>query len=370
MNLNIVCDYASIYSGNFIPSVLFFANSIKQSNKIVFSFPNDAKERKWIHDIKKSGFNIYFFSREKRRFSKDLRAICRQEEINFVYFHFVSPALGKTVFLFRNIKLCFHIHSDFSSGRKVPLFRRIKDGFFDKCIKTNSIYIYVSKDLCIKSKAKYKYHVPNGLVADRHNLVSSHSDTKQFDQISNSLAKLNHPVFLAFAWSPFVKGIDVLVSAFNELLKTSNASLVLVHGKDDGKNKLIDFLHSNNLFDFNNILFVPPIEDVAAYYNNCSFFVSSSRSEGFSYSLLEAISYNKTVIVSDIPGTSWSNDFRSVIQFRSNDSDSLKNAMMTAINSKISDEDILYNRTLLRGYSIEQWNSNILECLSNQGIKL
>ena len=370
MNLNIVCDYSSVYSGSFIASILLFTDSIKDSNNIIFSFPVDAKNRDWIQNIKNKGFKTYFFSREKRKMSKELRKICKQENTDLAYFHFVSPALGKAIFFFSKIKLCFHIHSDFSGGRKQHLLRRLKDNFFDRFVKRESIYFYVSKDLFSRSKVKNKYYIPNGLMINKDNFVSLPSNKKQYEVNENRTVNLKSPIFLAFAWSPFVKGIDILVAAFTELLKTTNAYLFLVHGKNDGKDKLIDFLHSKNLFDFHNIVFVPPIENVCEYYMKCSCFVSSSRSEGFSYSVLEAISLHKTIIVSDIPGTSWSHAFKNVLVFSSTDVLSLKNAMLNAIGTIVSGDDIAYNNSLLKEYSAEKWNANVIRCFSDQGIKL
>ena len=370
MNINIVCDYASMYSGNFIPSILFFANSISSSNNIIFSFPIDAKNRDWIQAIKNSGYCVDFFSRKKRMMYKDLRAICKRQKVDIVYFHFVSPALGKSIFFFSKTKLFFHIHSDFSAGKKAWPLRQFKDSFFNRFIKTSSVYIYVSQALFSKSKAKIKYYIPNGLVTNKDKDVFLGNHRKQDDNGVNMIANLESPVFLAFAWSPFVKGIDILVTAFSELLKTTNAYLVLVHGKNNGKEDLINFLHSNKIFDFRNIIFVPPIEEVYRYYDKCFCFVSSSRSEGFSYSVLEAISKNKSVIVSDIPGTSWAHSFKSVIVFSNGDAKSLKNAMNEAINTTISEQDVSYNASMLKEYSIDKWNSEVLGCFFNQGIKL
>ena len=114
MNVGIICDYAAVYSGNFILSVLHFASSIKDKNEVIFCFPRESQCREWIKTIKEKGYKVSFFSRKKLNFILDIRKICRENNINLAYFHFVSPALGKTALLFKSTKCCFHIHSDFS----------------------------------------------------------------------------------------------------------------------------------------------------------------------------------------------------------------------------------------------------------------
>ena len=368
MNINIVCDYASIYSGNFIYSILYFADSIRNHNKIVFSFPNEANGREWIGLIKSKWFKVYFFSRTKKEFLRDIKDITKKESTNFVYYHFVSPALGKTAFLFKRIKLCFHIHSDFSAGKKYSFLRRIKDYYFDRFVKRKSIYLYVSSDLFSKSCVPIKFYIPNGLVKNKLDAKSLTSYIK--DEDGNLIDKNKYPIFLSFAWSPYIKGIDVLVQAFNDFSKTTKGFLVLVHAKDNGKNELINYLKFHHINNFKNIIFVPPIEDITNYYSCCSCFISASRSEGFSYSVLEAISLDKTVIVSNIPGTLWSQEFKSVIVFESENSHSLKIAMDKSIEYKMNEDDKKYNLLLIDKYTIEKWSNNVITSLKKGGIVL
>lgn len=356
MNVGIISDYAAVYSGNFISSILSIADSIKEKNNVIFCFPCEAESREWIQFIKDKGYKVFFFSRKKINFIFGIRRICRKNHVNFAYFHFVSPALGKTTLLFKKTKACFHIHSDFSGGKPLRRLQKIKDTFFDKIVKRKSIYIFVSKDLYDKSFARIKYHIPNGLfkktlpVIDKEDVFLSEADSR-------------YPVFLSFAWSPFVKGIDILCKAFKSYLETNKGILMLVYGKNGGEKNLKDFLNKQGINDFKNIVFLPPIEDVATYYKKASCFISSSRSEGFSYSVLEAISYNKSVIVSDISGTSWSMKFRGVISFKSEDSVSLKKAMTEASRHSLDKIEIAENTSLLKEYSGERWSSLVLNVL-------
>ena len=362
MNISIVCDYASIYSGNFIPSVFYFADSIKKNNNVIFLFPNEAKDREWLKKIKDEGFDVLLFSRKKKEFIADIRLASKKTKPDLVYYHFVSPALGKIPFLFKKTRLCFHIHSDFDGGKKPSVFVSLKNNFFDFFIKRKSIYFYVSTDLMSKSKAKIKYHIPNGLV--KYKFCTSCNDAKL-----STISKLEEPVFLAFAWSPYVKGIDVLCKAFNKFSQSHKSTLLLVYRKDGGKKELTSFLESNGI-SLQNITMLPPVENVNYYYSKCNCFVSSSRSEGFSYSVLEAISLDKTVIISDIPGTVWANEFNYVISFKTENVDSLVEAMEKATYLEHSKNENKKNSKLLQNYSIEKWFKDINFAFTERGLKL
>ena len=367
MNINIVCDYASIYSGNFIPSVVYFAEMAKENNNVVFLFPNDAKEREWVNYIKSLGFDVFFFSRNKKEFIKNLKFISQKTNPDLIYYHFVSPALGKIPFLFKKTRLCFHIHSDFNGGKKPSLLTRFKEFFFDHFVKTNSLYFFVSADLLSKSGAKIKYHIPNGLVKDRHCFVNGESLIKE--RIMTELNNLREPIFLAFAWSPFIKGIDILCKAFNNFTKKNNATLLLVYRKDDGKNELLSFLKSNDIA-LDNIVLLPPTEDVDLYYSKCTCFVSSSRSEGFSYSVLESIALNKNIIISDIPGTAWAKDFNYVVLFENENVNSLEEAMNRVSHLQKTNDKNKQNEIMLQSYSIENWFGRIKFAFEERGLIL
>ena len=56
--------------------------------------------------------------------------------------------------------------------------------------------------------------------------------------------KDSHTVFLMFAWSPYIKGVDVAVKAFLNLTEEEKEKVrfIIVHGRGDGYLKCIDYL--------------------------------------------------------------------------------------------------------------------------------
>ena len=363
-NIGIVCDYSSVYSGNFISSILALGLKLGENNQITFLFPIKARTRKWINEFSKHNFNVVYFRERKKDFIYDVKKAYKIYSLNLIYFHFVSPVLGKMALLFKSVDLCFHIHSDFNGGKPARITTRIKLFIFDKFIKRKSVYIFVSEDLFKHSHATIKYYIPNALARAGSLAKKSiiYDEKLEIPHFNESL-----PVFLAFAWSPYIKGIDVLCKAFNIFNSKINSALLLVHRKENGKDELISFLNNNHI-DMTNIYLLPPAEDVAMYYSLCSCFVSSSRSEGFSYSVLEAIFLKKNVIISNIPGTKWAKNFKYVYEYECENIQSLEKIMEQASVIKRNPLDEMFNAELLKKYDISIWIEKICSAFERQKI--
>lgn len=355
MAICIVCDYAAIYEGNFIPSLFELASKINEE-KIIFCFPEQAKERKWIKKITDSGYKVFYFSRKKYFFLKDLRLICKSNAVNIIYTHFISQGLAKSIFPFsRRIKLVIHVHSDFSSNIKLPLKRRTIDYFFDHFVRRDSKYIYVSEDLFNKSKVKNKVYIPNAISKYRCKEINKNL----FDDISSHFTKQTIS-FLVFAWSPFVKGLDVATKAFLDFNKDfPDSKLLVVCNKEDGKKKALDYLEKYNIRGIENLIFLEPIQNVYTYFNLCSAFISSSRSEGFSYSILEAIAIGKPVLMSDIVGTKWAEKFNCVFPYETENHKKLTE-LMKKIARKEYDQNFEPDSILVEEtFSIDKWVNDV-----------
>jgi glycosyltransferase involved in cell wall biosynthesis len=93
------------------------------------------------------------------------------------------------------------------------------------------------------------------------------------------------------------KGIHYLIKAFNEL--KTNIKLIIV-GESSFTNKYVSYLHSISGKNIEFLGFVQA-QGLRELYRNAYLFVLPSEVEGSSISLLEAMSYGKCVLVSDIP---------------------------------------------------------------------
>ena len=363
-SINIVCYYASEYAGNFIPSILHLSESIKSKKRIIFTFPKEAENRYWIKHIREKGYDVFFISNfsNKHVFKKELREINKDNNVNIVYTHFVSGLKAKSVYPFSHkIKLVIHVHSDFTGSRSHSFKRKLLRFLEFNLIRRDAKYIFVSKYLCPKVNKRF-FAINNAVCVDR--IVDKALDIKDF-KVQNYISD-NDTTFLIFGWSPFIKGVDIAVKAYLDLpaeLK-NKAKLIIVHGRNDGYERCINFLktklQSDEFLNEKSIVFVKPLEDVFSLYSMTDVFVSASRSEGFSYSVIEALYFGNQCLVSDIKGTIWSKDYDNVSVFHSENSDELSKLMAECLSEK---KKKILNTKIIDDFSIEEWSKKIGQIL-------
>jgi glycosyltransferase involved in cell wall biosynthesis len=101
------------------------------------------------------------------------------------------------------------------------------------------------------------------------------------------------------------KGLDTLLEGFFEAFKRAPYIRLLVIGDCPGEHEkyiktIKQYIRGNGLYDVVKILGAR--EDALEIIKNIDFYISSSRSEGLPYSLLEALAIGKPVMATDIPG--------------------------------------------------------------------
>lgn len=356
--INIVCHYASIYGGNFIPSILYFANENSSKYKIMFTLPIQAKDRNWARYIEKRGYKTVYIDFSNKTFKKQIKSINKNNNVDVMYTHFLSGLRVKLLYPFsKKVRLLIHIHSDFTGGAKASLSTKFKLFIEHKILRKDAQYIFVSNAERKKYSNKKYIYLPNALCLERIPCPKLNYD--KFCKDHNILK--TSTLFLTFGWSPFIKGIDLTVKSFLRCAR-ENDRLIVVHGKDDGYKKCIDFLakriDNNNFLKDNKIIFIRPEEDVFSLYHLCDVFISSSRSEGFSYSILEALYFNLKVLSSNIPGVQWSKKYRNVSFFDVNNDQELDHLIEESSGYK---KNNTVNNVLWNDYDIKKWSSALSE---------
>jgi glycosyltransferase involved in cell wall biosynthesis len=101
------------------------------------------------------------------------------------------------------------------------------------------------------------------------------------------------------------KGLDTLLEGFFEACKRAPYIRLLVIGDCPGEHEkyiktIKQYIHENGLYDVVKILGAR--EDALEILKSIDFYISSSRSEGLPYNLLEALAIGKPVMATDIPG--------------------------------------------------------------------
>ncbi|PIR14016.1 glycosyl transferase family 1 [Candidatus Falkowbacteria bacterium CG11_big_fil_rev_8_21_14_0_20_39_10] len=219
-----------------------------------------------------------------------------KREVDIVHFHSIGPSsLILLVKIFKpRVPVIATFHTQCYYHKKWGVIARayLKFGEFICCLMADKT-IAVSKNLKKYGENKYKrkmYYIPNG--------VSIGNNLKPY-KIKNWNLKEGGYI-LTVSRLVKHKGLHYLIEAYKDL--KTDKKLVITGGgafTDDyvEELKLISEGNKNIIFTGNQIG-----DALSELYSNAYFFVQSSEFEGLSIALLEAMSYGRAVLVSDIPG--------------------------------------------------------------------
>lgn len=359
-----LCDYKSYYGGNFIPSLMALEKKVSENGiQCVYILPNAARDRHWVNYLVNSGHIVEFINSNIKRtdFIKKLDSIVKQYNIGILHVHF-GNVLNSEIYSYlnRSVKVIIHLHSDFTAGRK-SLRERINNFIIYHILSRHTRFISVSPDFLKYNKAKTTW-IPNALATER--IPCTHKNGKDLRaelgvEDSDILCEI-------FGWSPQIKGVDIAVQAIKNLNDSGDKRiyLAIVCGREYTKEKMKEYIRSNTDLSSDEpyLLFLQPIEDVFSYHEAADIMISSSRSEGFPYSILEMLSIGKPCVVSNIPGTAWSQKYPVVFPFVSENVLDCTKAIENAIE-KLPEKPLLDIEELIREeYSIDKWVEAVIKC--------
>jgi len=219
-----------------------------------------------------------------------------KRKVDIIHFHSIGPSsLIWLVKLFKpKTPIIATFHTQCYYHKKWGFFARtyLKFGEFMCCRLADKV-IVISKNLKVYTKNKYKRevdYVPNGV---------SLSKILPLDEIEKKWDIKNNNYFLSVSRLVRHKGIHYLIEAYKKL--NTNKKLVIVGGgsfTDKYVKELKKLADGNKNIIFTNIQSGKVLFEL---FSNAYCFVQPSESEGLSIALLEAMSYGKAVLVSDIP---------------------------------------------------------------------
>lgn len=371
MKILILTNYASVYGGNFIPSMEAFAQySIDKGNEVGFALDIKAKERIWCKSIQEK-YPIYFVKNKgSRKDAKELNQYIKENGYDCVYSHFSYFYIACILCMINpHLAVVCHKHTDI--GSELTLKRKIRLAIKKRFFYRNMSLIFVSERLrkfeLMEGKAN-SYWLPNALVTTR--FQKSKKETFRQELRSNLGIRLNDPVVLMFGWHTQVKGVDIALKAFKDLLhQHPNAHLMLVTSSaqgEDGTRKIArEFVDDDTL---SKVIFLPPSQEVEKYHAAADIFLSSSRSEGFSYSILEALYLGELVVSSDLDGVQWAKKYRTVEFFPSEDIQLCSKMLDKSINNITAKQSDIIETSMRveNDYEISEWVEKVYRILSLQ----
>ena len=371
MKILILTNYASVYGGNFIPSMEAFAQySIDKGNEVGFALDIKAKERIWCKSIQEK-YPIYFVKNKgSRKDAKELNQYIKENGYDCVYSHFSYFYIACILCMINpHLAVVCHKHTDI--GSELTLKRKIRLAIKKRIFYRNMSLIFVSERLrkfeLMEGKAN-SYWLPNALVTTR--FQKTKRETFRQELRSNLGIRLNDPVVLMFGWHTQVKGVDIALKAFKDLLhQHPNAHLLLVtssaQGEDGTRKFAREFVDDDTL---SKVIFLPPSQEVEKYHAAADIFLSSSRSEGFSYSILEALYLGELVVSSDLDGVQWAKKYRTVEFFPSEDIQLCSKMLDKSINNITAKQSDIIETSMRveNDYEISEWVEKVYRILSLQ----
>ena len=338
-NVLIIANYRAPQSGNFIASLLDLGDTLcQEGSQAVYMFPDNGKGYGWINWIESRGFQVFLLDDQlpEAETRKTIESIIRDYQIRLVHSHF--GFLSR--FLLQNhkalgVELLFHDHMDFSelgSQRKQHL-STMKRGLMYRAYDAYCISVMEKKNRYYwTSGSKRHWYVPNGLSLQRaeQDLLSREERRAEIG-VGN-----NEKLVLFLGWDMHRKGLDIAAKAVRKYRENDpSIKLGVIGVGKDGKpiEAAQGFLNSAGVDPFSDwIIYMHSYEDIFALNRAVDCYISSSRAEAFAYGILEAISQNTPVVVSDIEGTSWSWEYSNCFRYATEDVDECVCALKDAIS--------------------------------------
>ena len=347
LNLAIITDYAAPYGGNFLESLMALETQIvKQGGKVIYLFPEKAKDIKWIKRYQTKGRMIKFLPDSLTSRFHEMKSILKAEQITIVHSHFTLPKTQVLVKLFCKLErllLVQHFHNHFEVNGTL-----LKKVLITWAFKGNQ-NIGCSYSVTESIPYKKKRTVCNAINYKR---LDVYDENYKFSGATEKTT-----IFLMFGFDYKRKGVDLAIWALDKLKDKYPLKLkIVVSVKEEAVKEQME-AEFGKVPEWVEIM--PPREDVATYYKAADVFLSPSREEGLCYSVLEAIYCDDVVICSNIKGHPL--DVPNLLIFDSEKvNDLIKKCESTLIENK-KREMKRSKEYVIKEYSLSNWVSNILD---------
>lgn len=284
-------NYAAPYPGNFIASIRILIKKMEERGIDAHCiFPHTARCRHWVGDLMEEGVHVSFLPDEPAQRLKLIKTILKEEHIIFVHMHFTDDIRERLI-----LKLAM-----FVTGKKCPIVVHYHNhyathnGFIKQFIKKAVMH----GDYLVGCGAGVAESIKAGNFKNDITFIDNAIDFSRLKSNRNASGKRN---FLQFGFDFERKGVDLSLEAIEHLIRKYpdlTLSICLASNMEYVRNKIIE--KYGKIPDWVRLL--PPVDDIAEYYDDACAFLSPSREEGLCYSVIEAAYCRCPVIAADISG--------------------------------------------------------------------
>lgn len=349
MNYNkvvFVCNFSANYGGNFLASLYSLAIELKAKKKnVLFIFPLTARNKNWEIDL--SHFNIAYCNLYSRDLTRVVRTFVSPSDRAIIHLHFT-----RAFSLPMSLKHYIHNHGFFVIHEHMMInsrFKRKLKGLLLRILGPhNSIYIGVSpavyQQLCQEVGEEKSRLIINAIDTERLHVQKEHNNNN----------------ILIFGLDYKGKGVDLAISA---LLHSQLSAIVRLQIVSNNIKKTTNQIISQFGFVPSFVRIIPTSTNVSRLYNNCFLFLSPSRSESFSYAVVEAAYSGDKVIASDIAGQNTLKNIPGIKWFESENVRQLQQAIEEEYTFHIQTKTVPLEKTqnyIREHYSLKKWVHEIL----------
>jgi glycosyltransferase involved in cell wall biosynthesis len=268
----------------------------------------------------------------------------------------------------KDIKIYFRMAGlnnpiQYSKYKYLRIFFPIYNLFFRALIKKIDLLLATADDKDIDNfRVKNLHYLTETKIIQfptrvNTNIFHSNYDKKKLRELKK--IDLNKKVIITVGRLAFGKGWKLMIDSFIKFKKVYPESILIFIGSGEEKQKICDYIAINNLNDEILLLGRKEPTEISEYLNLSDLFIMASYREGWSTTLLEALSCNKPVCVTNFSSakTLVKNGVNGyVVEDRK--PEIFKQYMLKAINLEVN------NSKLIEKYSLNNLKKNLDECIN------
>ncbi len=350
-----ICDYSAPYKGNFIKSLESLETIENVKNVYLFSYRANAnKSVEWINALNENETVAYIQEENILKNIFLLKRILKEHKVTHIFRHFYDikiDAILKVVCYNKPVvRFC---HGMYAKVNRTGIMHRVRSFLWGK-----DLLIGVSEAVSESYRQSFKnvniHTVDNAIFFDRLDVV-------------DEFQKQNKVSLMCMGYNIKTKGTDIAIKMAQKLHENYDFVLNVVVAANC--EELENYLKSafDKIPEWLNIL--PPIENVATYFNANDIFLSPSRSEAFGYAVVEA-AYCKNSIVASKTGGQGELKIDGVYWFESENIEEFYKKTEMAIRELNSEEKMMQKELVVKSvqktYSLDEWRNNVINLVLNK----
>lgn len=341
-----LCNYAPDYKGNFIPSIQSmerFAKEDDASNRVIYIFPQAAKEKKWVTDLE-ANHDVFFISDNRIKGNIELVNWCWKKSVDILHVHFYGLSSAFLVGWLCKTKIIHHFHNTIE-----------QIGFFRKCIY--NVLSFATDKFVACSKAVYDSLLKAGFSANKTSYITNCIDFERLSRVQCANPYNNEKNNVLILGTDFYrKGVDFALKAIEPIYKKYNVQLNVISHKMEETRALV----TKELgYEADWVTIMRPVENIGDFYRASSLFLSPSLAEGLSYAVPEALFCECMVLKTNIPSLTYELKNENFITFNFH-KELIERIVNYFENEKaMKDLVLMMKKDVLDKYDVAKWGKEV-----------